>query len=72
MQQLPKFPAWQSVVADVISRDPAQWNKGFGINKGLADGIQVGAAVLSGTHVIGRVVESNRHSALVATVLSPE
>jgi rod shape-determining protein MreC len=72
LQQLPKFPAWQAVVADVISRDPAQWNKGFGINKGLVDGIRVGDAVLSGTNMIGRIVESNRHSAMVATVLSPE
>lgn len=72
LQQLPELPSWKGIAADVISRDPAQWNKGFVINKGLADGIRTGAAVLSGTHVVGRIVESNRRSAQVATVFSPE
>ncbi len=72
LHQLPERTSWHAVAADVISRDPAQWNKGFVINKGLSDGIPTGAVVLSGTYVIGRIVESNRHSAQVATVVSPE
>lgn len=72
LHQMPELPSWKAVAADVISRDPVQWNKGFVINKGLAEGIRVGAVVLSDAHVIGRIVESNRHNAQVATVLSPE
>jgi len=72
LHQLPELPSWQAVAADVISRDPAQWNKGFVINKGLSDRISAGAVVLSGSFVIGRIIESNRHSAQVATVLAPE
>ena len=72
MLQLPEFPSWKAVAADVISRDPTQWNKGFVINKGLSDQVSAGAIVLSGTFVIGRITESNRHSAQVATVAAPE
>ncbi len=72
LYQLPELPSWHAVAADVISRDPAQWNKGFAINKGLSDRIAVGAVVLSGPFVIGRITESNRHSAQVATLVSPE
>jgi cell shape-determining protein MreC len=72
LQQLPELPSWEAVAADIISRDPTQWNKGFVINKGLSSGIRSGSAVMSGTYMIGRIVESNRHSAQAATVLSPE
>lgn len=69
---LPVHPSWQALAAEVISRDPFSWNRDFVINKGLVDSIQVGAAVLSGPYVIGRVIQVNRHSAKVASLLSPE
>ncbi|MFA6929138.1 MAG: rod shape-determining protein MreC [Lentisphaeria bacterium] len=72
LYQLPDLPAWKAVAADVISRDPIRWNQEFGINKGLMEGIQVGALVMSGPYVVGRVRESNRHSAQIATLISPE
>ena len=72
MLQLPELPSWKAVAADIISREPAQWNKGFVINKGLSDQVSAGAIVLAGTCVVGRVTESNRHSAQVATVVAPE
>lgn len=72
LYQLPELPVWKAVAADIISRDPVRWNHEFGINKGITEGIQVGALVMSGPYVIGRIRESNRHSAQVATLVSPE
>ena len=69
---LPQLPGWRVVAAELVSRDPARWNWGFSINKGLAEGVQEGSAVLAGPYMIGRVGESFRHHARVASLLSPE
>ncbi|NLZ60905.1 MAG: rod shape-determining protein MreC [Lentisphaerae bacterium] len=70
--ELPRLPGWQVIAAELVSRDPALWSHGFSINKGLAEGVQVGSAVLAGPYLIGRVAESFRHHARVASLLSPE
>lgn len=68
---LPDPAHWRRVVAPVIARDPAQWNRGFRIGKGEEHGVRVGSVVLQGTHVIGRVLEAARTSAYVATLADP-
>ncbi len=61
-------PKWHGVAAEVQSRDPARWNWEFTVNKGSADGLAVGNPVLFGQSMIGRVLEVNQHTALIATI----
>ncbi len=68
---LPGFPEWRVVPAPVLTRDPASWNLGFTIGRGAADGITVGAVVMSGSAVLGRVSRLHEHSAEVVTIASP-
>lgn len=59
---------WRAVVAEVVARDPATWNRGFRISRGTDDGIVVGSVVLHGRFVLGRVAEAGRSSARVDTI----
>ena len=68
LQNLPPFPGWHVVVAEVISRDPVTWNRGFRIGCGRAQGVTTGDAVLAGPFVIGRVTECSEQTAAVTTV----
>ena len=58
--------------AEVISRDPENWNERLLVNRGTADGVVTGAAVLVDGKVFGRVIRCYRHSSEVVTVLSSE
>ncbi len=71
MLALPMQPEWSRTVAMVIARDPATWHRRFRIDKGRADGVIPGAAVLEGTEVIGRVITVDAQSAMVATLADP-
>ncbi|MGI6356050.1 MAG: rod shape-determining protein MreC [Lentisphaerae bacterium] len=68
---LPPFPTWRVLVAHVLSRDPTTWNWTFTIGKGSADGVTVGAIVLAGSNVIGRVSEVFQRTAVIETIASP-
>lgn len=68
---LPPFPEWRVLVAHVLSRDPTTWNWTFTIGKGHADGVTVGAVVLAGANVIGRVAEVFQRTAVIETIASP-
>jgi len=68
---LPVFPEWRAVVAPVLTRDPASWNLGFTIGRGAADGVTVGAVVMSGAAVLGRISRLHERSAEVVTIASP-
>jgi rod shape-determining protein MreC len=74
--------SFRTIYAEVRSRDPLAWRESLIINKGEEEGIREGAVVLcslsagegdddGGFAVVGRVVEVSRHSAQVATMLSP-
>ena len=63
---------WGAVAAQVIGRDPLQWNEILTINRGYADGVVTGAAVLSDGALFGRVLHSDRHSAQVVALTSPQ
>ena len=71
MLALPPFPEWSVLVAHVLSRDPATWNWTFTIGKGRADGVTIGAVVLAGANVIGRVAEVFQRTAVIETIASP-
>ncbi|MFA6815677.1 MAG: rod shape-determining protein MreC [Lentisphaeria bacterium] len=70
--QLPPYPGWTGVVAEIIFRDPLYWNQNFKINKGLNDKVPIGAVVLSDGQVIGRIVQNSRHTSEVAMLYSPD
>ena len=63
---------WRAIRAEVIMRDPANWMLEFRISRGEQDGIRLGAPVLAGNSLVGRVIETYNESALVATVASPD
>lgn len=69
--ELPAPPGWRRIVAPIIARNPVEWRRGFRIGKGTRDGIVLGAVVMEGTHVLGRVIQVNRTTATVATVADP-
>ena len=69
--ELPPATGWRLVIAPVIARDPVAWNRRFRIGKGAQEGVTMGAAVLSGNAVIGRIAEVSPSSAVVLCLADP-
>lgn len=57
--------------ASVISRDGTDVYNSFTINKGSADGIEVGMPVVCGNYLVGSVRQVNPTSCTVHTLLNP-
>ena len=57
--------------AVVIARDPVNWNSSLMINKGKADGLRAGMAVVNASGVVGKVAEVARNVAKVILVNDP-
>lgn len=80
--KLKKRKGYKCIFAEIILRDPVFWEKNFTINKGLEDGVTVGATALTTVPstdtgrptlaVIGRVWSVSAHSAIVVTILNRE
>ena len=70
MMSLRTFPEWRIVRSEILTRDPVFWDLRFTIDRGETDGIAIGAAVLSGNTLIGRITAVNQHSATVDTIVS--
>jgi rod shape-determining protein MreC len=66
-EQLP----WAAVTARVLSRDPAAGYQRLRLDRGTASGIAVGQGVLANNALLGRVVETSRHSCLVLCLTDP-
>jgi rod shape-determining protein MreC len=68
----------RTLFADIVVRDPLNWNEQFTIGKGSDDGLQEGDLVLalgqerSGLSVVGRITRTARHQAQVLTLIHPE
>ncbi len=54
--------------AEVIGKDPQPWFRSFVINKGEADGIRKGMAVLSAYGVVGQIHTASAHAARVLLI----
>ena len=76
-------PYYNYIFAEIIYRDPVEWFNHFTINKGINDGIEDGAIVLSRINtdntskksrfgVVGRIGSVSKHTASVDTILSGE
>ena len=64
---------WRAIVAEAVSRDPNYWQERIVLNRGWEDGVATGALALNANGaVLGRILQFDRHSAVLATVLSPD
>ena len=62
---------YASIVANVIGRDPSNWNASLIIDKGKAEGMVVGQPVVSTLGVVGRVFEVGHNTSKVILVSDP-
>ena len=53
-----KYPAYKSVGANIIAKDPGVWYDGFTINKGRSADISANMVLIAPEGLVGRVVES--------------
>lgn len=62
-------PEWTLVTAKVVNPDPSGLQKLVTIDKGKADGIDVGMAVVDPNYLVGYVTEVEEHSARITLVI---
>jgi len=62
---------YASIVANVIGRDPSNWNASLIIDRGHAEGISVGQPVVNPLGVVGRIFEVGEHTAKVILLSDP-
>jgi rod shape-determining protein MreC len=60
-----------SIVANVVGRDPSNWNASLIIDRGHAEGIEVGQPVVSPLGVVGRIFEVGHNTSKVILVSDP-
>ena len=62
---------YASIVANVVGRDPSNWNASLIIDRGHAEGIEVGQSVVSLLGVVGRILEVGHNTSKVILVSDP-
>jgi len=62
---------YASIVANVIGRDPSNWNASLIIDKGKAEGVELGQPVISPLGVVGRIFEVGHNTSKVILVSDP-
>ena len=67
--QFKKLVPRKTVVAEVIGRDSSQWFRTIVVNKGTADGVERGHAVVAPEGVVGQVVETAPFHAKVLLIV---
>jgi len=63
--------SYASIVANVIGRDPSNWNASLIIDRGHNEGVEVGQPVVSALGVVGRIFEVGHNSAKVILLSDP-
>ncbi|MBU6450248.1 MAG: rod shape-determining protein MreC [Cyanobacteria bacterium REEB67] len=61
-----------SVAAEVVARNPDNWYKQVILDKGTAEKVVRGSAVISVTGVVGQVVSASEHASVVRLLTDPE
>lgn len=61
---------YQTIAANVITRNPTSWNDTLVIDSGSKDGLKTGMIVMANGGVIGRVTQVNKESSKVALLSS--
>lgn len=62
---------YTSIVANVIGRDPSNWNASLIIDKGHSEGVEVGQPVVSPLGVVGRIFEVGNNTSKVILLSDP-
>lgn len=62
---------YASILANVVGRDPSNWNASLIIDKGSAEGLVAGESVVSTLGVVGRIFEVGRNTAKVILLSDP-
>ncbi|MBF0511313.1 MAG: rod shape-determining protein MreC [Candidatus Omnitrophica bacterium] len=62
---------YNSVVANVIGRDPSNWNASLIVDKGQEQGVLAGQPVVTPLGVVGRVFEAGKNTAKVILLSDP-
>ena len=62
---------YSSVAANVVGRDPSNWNATLVIDKGGEDGVQVGMPVVSAQGVVGKIGEISDQQSKVILLTDP-
>lgn len=70
--QFKRQVVYSSVVANVIGRDPSYWNSTMIIDKGTADGVKQGMAVVNALGVVGKIEETGKKSSKVILLTDPQ
>lgn len=60
-----------SVPSEVIGRDPTNWSNSLIIDKGAAQGVRQGRAVISMKGLVGRVLEVGKYSSKILLITDP-
>lgn len=67
-----RYPSYDKVAANVISKNAGNWFDTFILDRGSANGIQVGCNVISGNGLVGIVTEVGPNYAKVRSVIDDE
>lgn len=64
--------ARQTIAAEVIARNPDNWFEQVVLDKGSADGVSKGSAVITRDGIVGQVVSVDEHASVVRLITDPE
>lgn len=64
-----KYPSYEKVAANVISKEAGNWFSVFTIDKGSDDGIEVDMNVLAGSGLVGIVTDVGKNYAKVRSII---
>ena len=62
---------FSTIAANVIVRDPSSWNASLVIDKGTAQGLEVGMPVVNNLGVVGKIAEVSRTKSKVILLTDP-
>ena len=65
-----KYPSYEKVAASVVAKDSGNWFSTFTIDRGEKDGIQIGMNVISGSGLVGIVVDVGANYSKVRTIIN--
>ncbi len=71
IQEFRRNQNYVSMTANVVGRDPSNWNASLIIDRGQVDGIKVGWAVVNPLGAVGKIVEVGRSTSKVVLVADP-
>jgi rod shape-determining protein MreC len=71
IQDFRRTQDFASIVADVVGRDPSNWNASLIINRGQSSGLKSGQPVVSPLGVLGKIIETGKTTSKVILLSDP-